>query len=107
LLAHDISEREQKFFRFDKPTEAVDFLTTQGEALHEVLNMPKTTASCTLILIPDTRFSSETMAMLLTALGSYLRDIKFDFVPIPGENCQLAQASTDVKHQSIAATCVS
>jgi hypothetical protein len=39
------------------------------------------------------------MAMhMLTALGSYLSEIfKFDFVPIPGENCQLAQASTDVK----------
>jgi hypothetical protein len=30
--------RSQRVFRFDKPTEAVDFLTTQGgEALHEVL----------------------------------------------------------------------
>jgi hypothetical protein len=33
LLAHDISERGAKEFFFDKPTEAVDFLTTQGEAL--------------------------------------------------------------------------
>jgi hypothetical protein len=50
LLAHDISERGQSF-QVRQANKAVDFLTTQGgEALHEVLNMPKTTASCTLMI---------------------------------------------------------
>jgi hypothetical protein len=101
------SVRESKdFFRFDSQQKQSTFLTTQG-GLAQVLNMPKTTVLYFDLDRPDTRFSSETMAML-TARSSYLSEIfKFDFVPIPGENCQLAQASTDVKHQSICATCVS
>jgi hypothetical protein len=102
LVSRDVNATGAKeFCRFDSPADALEYLqANMGGPNNEVLEHHGDSCKMYFDLDrPDTRYASETVAMhMLSALSDYLHNVfGFDFAPIPGTNCQLAQATTDKK----------